>query len=387
MGELNLIPGVPLTSRAAHLTRLGAPDSRAIRPRFPSNRIAADVPSVRYDPSTAKRQVNRYSMRQRSDGSRRITLIVSVVAALGYVTLLRPAEGLDARSVRLTALAARPSADAFGRSGQLRMRFALPGLPVDYPIEVQGGLEQVTYSWVARGDSVPTGQPRPLVNGLIAPDAPGFYSLQLTLDGERRLVQDPPLAVMVPRSEKKGAVLNGYQMGFYRGDRPRRSDPEAPIGFVRIDTTDLDLPVSAHLRLSDFITRDRQNSWPRYAAVDPRLLDKLELVLAEIATWGGSGSDDVVPFDVHSSFRTPLHNRLVRSAARDSRHQLGDAIDVAVDANRDGRVNSKDAKLVTMAVDIVERDHPDLVGGMGIYARSSSYVHIDARGIRVRWRG
>ena len=44
---------------------------------------------------------------------------------------------------------------------------ALPGLPVDYPIEVQGGLDSVTYSWVARGDSVPTGQPRPLVDGLV----------------------------------------------------------------------------------------------------------------------------------------------------------------------------------------------------------------------------
>jgi hypothetical protein len=50
-------------------------------------------------------------------------------------------------------------------------------------------------------------------------------------------------------------------------------------------------------------------------------------------------------------------------------------------------VNSKDAKLVTMAVDIVERAHPDLVGGMGIYARNNSYIHIDARGIKVRWRG
>ena len=78
---------------------------------------------------------------------------------------------------------------------------------------------------------------------------------------------------------------------------------------------------------------------------------------------------------------------VVRSAARDSRHQLGDAIDLAVDANRDGRVNSKDAKLLTMAVDIVERTHPDLAGGMGIYSRSRPFVHIDARGTKVRWRG
>jgi uncharacterized protein YcbK (DUF882 family) len=331
--------------------------------------------------------VTPYQKRRRPDGSRRITLIVSVVAAVGYVTLLRPAEGLDARSIRMGSLAARPAADAFGRSGQLKMRFALPGLPVEYPIEVQGGLDEVQYSWIARGDSVATGQPRALIEGLIAPDAPGFYHLQLTLHGERRVVADPPLAVLVPRSEKKGSILNGYEMGFYRGDRARRSDPEAPAGFVRIDSTDLDLPVSAHLRLSDFLTRDRQSTWPRYAAVDPRLLDKVELVLAEIRTWTGAPSREDVPFDIHSSFRTPQHNRLIRSAARDSRHQLGDAIDVAVDANRDGRVNSKDAKLVSLAVDIVEQSHPDLVGGMGIYARNRSFVHIDARGIKVRWRG
>jgi uncharacterized protein YcbK (DUF882 family) len=324
--------------------------------------------------------------RRRPRGPRRVTLVVSVMAAVAYVAFLRPAEGLDARAVRLSALAARPAADAFGRSGQLRMRFALPGLPVDYPIEVEGGLDSVRYSWVARGDSLATGQPRPLVDGLVAPDAPGFYYLQLTLGGERRLVTDPPLAVLMPRSEKKGSALNGYQMGYYRGDRARRNDPEAPLGFVEIDTADLDMPVSAHLRLADFITQDRQSTWPRYAAVDPRLLDKLELVLSEIAMWSGSGARDTVPFDVHSGFRTPQHNRLVRSSARDSRHQLGDAIDVAVDANRDGRVNSKDAKLVSLAVDIVERSHPDLAGGMGVYSRGS-YVHIDARGKKVRWRG
>jgi uncharacterized protein YcbK (DUF882 family) len=175
-------------------------------------------------------------------------------------------------------------------------------------------------------------------------------------------------------------------MGFYRGDRARRSDPEAPIGFIEIDTLDLEIPVSANFRLADFLTKDRQNTWPRYAAVDPRLLDKLELVLAEISTWTGSSQRSPVQFDIHSSFRTPQHNRLVRSAARDSRHQLGDAIDIAVDANGDGRVNSKDAKLVTTAVDIVERAHPELVGGLGIYVRNS-YVHIDARGTKVRWRG
>lgn len=353
---------------------------------IPRTRVA-DEASVRDNQLPGFYGVRSLSTRRRSDGSRRITLVVSVMAAVAYVTFLRPAEGLDARSVKPASLVARPAADAFGRSGQLRMRFALPGLPVDYPIEIQGGLELVQYSWIARGDSVPTGQPRRLADGLIAPDAPGFYNLQITLAGERRVVADPPLAVLVPRSEKKGAALNGYNMGFYRGERARRGDPEAPVGFVRIDTADLDIPISANFRLADFVARDHQSTWPRYAAVDPRLVDKLELVLAEIATWTGSPTREPVPFDVRSGFRTPLHNRLVPSAARDSRHQLGDAIDIAIDANRDGRVNSKDAKLVTTAVDIVERTHPELVGGMGLYHRARPYVHIDARGIKVRWRG
>jgi uncharacterized protein YcbK (DUF882 family) len=142
------------------------------------------------------------------------------------------------------------------------------------------------------------------------------------------------------------------------------------------------------LRLADFVTRDGQATWPRYAAVDPRLLDKIELVLDEIESWYGGSSRANVGFDVHSGFRTPLHNRLVPRSARDSRHQFGDALDLAVDANLDGRLSAGDTKLVALAVEIVERAHPDLVGGMGIYTHGgNSYVHIDTRGQRARWRG
>ena len=41
--------------------------------------------------------------------------------------------------------------------------------------------------------------------------------------------------------------------------------------------------VSTHLRLGDFLTHDGQTDvWPKYVALNPRLLDKLELVLAKI---------------------------------------------------------------------------------------------------------
>src|SRR6185436_17175439 len=117
--------------------------------------------------------------------------------------------------------------------------------------------------------------------------------------------------------------------------------------------------VSRHLRLGDFLTHDSQDSiWPKYVALNPRLLDKIELVLAKIGSRSKVSQADSaelnVAFDVHSGFRTPLYNKKVRRSARDSRHQYGDAIDLAIDANGDGRVTLKDELLVSQAVDAVE---------------------------------
>ena len=316
-------------------------------------------------------------------------LLIFGSAALAYLGFLRPAEGLDTRTAEARPVAvAKPAADAFGRSGRLRMRFALPGTLVDYPIEVQGNLADLRYAWLPLSPGDSAGPARALVDGLVAPTDPGFYRLEIHSESARRAVDGLSLAVLVPFTAKSGATLNGYRIGFYRGERARSLAPDAPVGFVEIDTVHLDLSVSDHLRLGDFVTRDNQSTWPRYAAVDPRLLDKVELVLDEIASWYGGEKRAGVEVDVHSGFRTPLYNRRVKAAARDSRHQFGDALDLAIDANRDGRVNSKDTRLVALAVEIIERTHPDLAGGMGIYARAGvPYVHIDARGQKVRWRG
>ena len=43
--------------------------------------------------------------------------------------------------------------------------------------------------------------------------------------------------------------------------------------------------------------------------------------------------------EVHSGFRTPLHNSGVEGSARDSRHLYGDAADVAIDADGDGTLD------------------------------------------------
>lgn len=317
------------------------------------------------------------------------SFLITLAAAVAYIAFLRPAEGLDARAARLRgAPLVRLAPDAFGQSGRVRMRFALPGTLVDYPIEVQSSLDSLRYSWIPiDGEAAPTVE-RPLSVGLLAPAEPGFYRLELESSTVRRPVDGLSLAVLVPFARKAGSSLNGYRIGYYRGERARHPAETAPAGFVQIDTADLELPVSDHLRLADFVTRDHQSVWPRYAAVDPRLLDKVELVLEEIAGWYGDSTRDSVAVDVHSGYRTPLYNQRVPRSARDSRHQFGDAIDLAIDANRDGRLSAADTRLVAKAVEAVERAHPGLVGGMGIYTRHGpAYVHIDARGSRVRWRG
>jgi uncharacterized protein YcbK (DUF882 family) len=218
-----------------------------------------------------------------------------------------------------------------------------------------------------------------------------MYHLALLRGGERQVVNEMTVAVLVPFAEKLGSTLNGYKIGTYLAER-LDGKHDAPEGFIEVGPKDVDLQVTTHLRVSDFLTHDGQSSWPRYVALEPKLLDKLELVISQVRRMQGRDTADAesVALDVHSGFRTPSHNVGVKRSARDSRHQYGDAADVAIDANFDGRYTAADSRLVALAVEMVEQDHPELRGGMGVYTSrrySTPYVHIDARGKRARWRG
>lgn len=340
----------------------------------------------------------RHPSRTQRSASRLASLAVFGTAALGIIQFYDPPRQFlesrgDVALVDTTGPLAIASSDAFGRSGEVRVLFALPGEPVPYPVELRTDPTELTYAWVPFMDSgavaaIPAAAARPLESQFEAPRDPGFYRLAVSRGSERVLIDGPALSVMVPFSEKLGSTLNGYRIGTYLAERLGARREETPAGFVRIDEDILDLPLTKHLRLSDFVSHDDQESWPRYAALDGRLLDKLELVVAEIGRQTGQGEDAAFLLDVHSGFRTPIHNRRVRRAARDSRHQYGDAADIAIDSNGDGRLTFADTRLVARAVDQVEREHPDLAGGMGLYNRGgASYVHIDARGRRARWRG
>ena len=102
---------------------------------------------------------------------------------------------------------------------------------------------------------------------------------------------------------------------------------------------------------------------------------------------------------VLSGFRAPYYNdaRIDEGAARASRHQFGDAADLIIDAdsdgrmddlNRDGRRTLGDLAAIGDAVATVERRYPELTGGLGTYAAmgpSGPFAHIDVRGTSARW--
>ncbi|MEO7083810.1 MAG: hypothetical protein ABI442_20175 [Gemmatimonadaceae bacterium] len=322
------------------------------------------------------------------------TAIVLVGAVLGVAQFRHPTRRAPLAPFANARLSAGPSLDAFGASRELKLRFALPGKGIEFPLEVTGDPAALSYQWIPLRDSG-AAEPEKSVNGaeFVAPEHPGFYHLAILRGTERQIIEQPTLAVMVPFEQKVGGMLNGYRIGTYIADR--LSGHDHPAGFLQVAESDLGLKVSTHLRLGDFVTHDGQKDvWPKYIALNPRILDKLELVLAKIGSkarvTGTGGEQQELAFDVHSGFRTPAHNAGVRRSARDSRHQYGDAADVAIDADGDGKVTLKDEKAVATAVDEVEGEFPDLVGGLGLYTSRryrTPYVHIDARGKRSRWKG
>jgi uncharacterized protein YcbK (DUF882 family) len=322
--------------------------------------------------------------------------VLFCLATIGAVQFLRPSAALPtAPFSRLAdaintppALAATPASDAFGISGNVKVRFALPLQAVEFPISITGAVDSLDYQWVAYGDSKSAEPLRALTAApLPAPAKPGFYHLALVHGNEREILPEPALAVIVPFDQKVAGSLNGYHIGTYIAERFGRGNHERPEGFVEVRPEMLDLQVTKHLKLADFVTHDDQGDvWPKYVALNPRLLDKLELVFADL---GGSVRPDLA-VDVHSGFRSPSHNARVPRAASDSRHQYGDAADIAVDVDGDGRITMTDELLLMLAVERVEEKHPELVGGMGMYVSrryATPYLHIDARGKRSRWKG
>ncbi len=255
----------------------------------------------------------------------------------------------------------------FGRSGRLLARFFAPprSMEVEPIARLFGKREQKNTSTVAVTDSV--------------------SGRQLSL------------ITLLPFADKVNGRVGDYHLGRFPAEKraPRSAAYENPDGFIEVTLENKDTPVSEHFRLGDFLTHDQKNVWPKYLVLREALVDKLELVMVELQRRG----IDAQRMRVTSGFRSPQYNQrgVGRGRARDSRHQYGDAADIVVDnnadnrlddLNRDGRVNSKDMRILAEAVESVERQYPELVGGLGLYRANSArgpFIHVDVRGQRARW--
>ena len=254
----------------------------------------------------------------------------------------------------------------FGRSGKVRVRL-LAG----------GEAQQVTGLKELFGNEAVN---RPSVLGMATVDDPQAFSF-ITLR---------------PWREKRGAYVGPYRMGWWPGERAVvAANYENPVGFIEVTPDNQRTRLSAHFHLNDFLTHDQDQIWPKYVVLREALLDKLELVLTAMEARGVPSQN----VRVLSGFRAPYYNAglVAEGAARASRHQFGDASDIIIDndrngrmddLNRDGRVDFQDTEVILRAVERVERTYPELVGGLGLYAGmgpSGPFAHIDVRGSRARW--
>ena len=275
-----------------------------------------------------------------------------------------------------------------GASGKLKAAFRTPGEPLI--AEPPPGL-------TARYEpdkGAPVASPE-----FEAPQRPGVYKIALVVDEAHEGVEDLRVITLVPFAAKKEGQIGSYRMGqwpYERGGAP--SAYAIPAGFVEVTAENRSLPISEHFTLGDFLTKDQPGVWPKYLLLDAGLVDKLELIIAELEREG----HPVEHLAIMSGFRTPRYNQGGGQASgrgKLSRHMYGDATDVFVDndrdgwtddVNRDGRVDIRDAEVVAQAAERVEARHPSLVGGVGIYPATGAhgpFTHVDTRGRRARWRG
>ena len=210
---------------------------------------------------------------------------------------------------------------------------------------------------------------------------------------------------MLPFSAKQNGHIGTYFLGSWPSEHgargPAKAPPGAygnPAGFIEVTAANRDTPISPHFKLGDFVTHDQPNVWPKYIVLQQRLVDKLELVLADLQAHGY----DVHGVHIMSGFRSPQYNYTggnTAGRANLSRHMYGDASDIYIDddgdgqmddLNHDGKISIDDARVIAQSVDRVEAAHPELVGGAGVYTAAPGhgpFIHIDARGYRARWSG
>lgn len=201
------------------------------------------------------------------------------------------------------------------------------------------------------------------------------------------------LVNVVPYAAMKNGKLDGYRVGEYAQPLRGLETYERPKGFIRLTSANGALWVSDHYRMRDF--QCKLDGESKFLILRPEALVKLEILQHELERKG-------VHFDrftVMSGYRTPYYNAKIGNETSHSRHLYGDAMDIYIDTNRDGkmddvnsdgRIDAGDARFILRVAERID-DSAEwgwLKGGAGVYKANAAhgpYLHVDARGSIARW--
>ena len=224
-----------------------------------------------------------------------------------------------------------------------------------------------------------------------APMGAGVYPLTVTdpSSGQSSIIN---AIVMVPASEAADGRIGDYRIGKYP-DTARKKNYRNPTGFIQVTQENQHTLISPHFPLRQFLCK-QAGGWPKYVVLQTRLLLKLETLLQQ----ANEHWENVHTFTVMSGYRTPYYNRAIGNVSL-SRHMFGDAADIYIDRdgngrmddlNGDGKSNYKDATLLaTLLEDMTDQPwYQPFLGGLGKYGTRSHrgpFIHVDVRGYRARW--
>ena len=120
---------------------------------------------------------------------------------------------------------------------------------------------------------------------------------------------------------------------------------------------------------------------------EKEILTKLELIKGELKAMGHNPKWVII-----SQKRNIWINKELKNAVPNSNHLYGKAIDVYVlDINGDNLFNKEDISIIEQANNVVEKEHPDLIGCLGDYFLDKNdyftkhMIHFDTHGIDCRY--
>lgn len=223
--------------------------------------------------------------------------------------------------------------------------------------------------------------------GWRAPRSHGIFHLDVST---AETSEQYTVIVPVESCRWRTTSLNSFPMGSYgRGDGTERR----PEYFVEVGRSGMGARLTTHLTIGDFLCHV-EGSYPQYMALDLRLADKMEELLAAV--------QEVYPqaSGIHSisGFRTPAYNAAIGNDTSESLHLYGKAADIWIeswpanglmdDIDRNKRVDVYDGEYLVEMVRTLEAQGRVVTGGASAYRwipTHGPFVHIDIRGSRAVW--